>query len=114
MNEKEVNIREFNNLATLKLIKKKQYIIPLIISNNELIICKLGFNSQLIVFPARTEDCKHIEVVDFKYLKNFIFNNGMCPVCGIISTIDKIYIDCFIKNIFSLIAIKEENFVIIN
>ena len=101
-----------NNNITLKQLKRLNKC--LVIEENEMIVSKIGINSEFIIEPARFEFCQHIEVIEYENLKKFIINHGMCPYCQLPGNIDQIYVDSFLKNIFNLIRNNEENYIIID
>lgn len=90
----------------------EEFIIPL----------RCVINNKPINIPAKTTSCLHIEFMELQILLNFILKNGNCPLCvkevnktkegfdansNINSKekvgVDKIFIDCKMKEIFKLI-----------
>ncbi len=84
-----------HNSITIKQLKKLNKNI--MTTKDELIVSKIGINSEFIAFPARLEFCPHIEVIEYENLKKFIINHGMCPYCQLSGNIDQIYVDSFLK-----------------
>ena len=52
--------------------------------------------------------------ININYIYCFIINHHICPLCSLKGEVNQIFIDTYLKQIFSLIKDYEEDFVIIN
>ena len=109
---KHSNYYSFPNNQTKDIIISKYHKNPIYFHINESIINLYNlFNNKKITTPARTTECKHVDVCELRVLYNYVLKNKVCPLCDDLKEIkvDMIYIDKIVNDIIQERKKKEDD-----